>query len=933
MRMNQRKKKCLLVIICFLTVLSTIGQNKYFNKLERKKVVSDNSIVWSQVSPGNAGYANLLRFHPTLPKVVALCPDMWNAYQSDSNGEQWYSITDADGDGSFNHLRDLYYSQTNENFGLAIANSHLWRTDDLGKTWEVVKDCPWYKIDVNGFDKESWKKKIGSLAIDYNNEKTWYVGGGTNVRGQNWMSCYQNMTAAKPHGKKGANEGKLWKTTNAGRSWTIINNGIPSEAMVGRIIINPNNSKQVFASTNYGLYRSNNGGKKWVHISKGKLDNDIIMDMDFYYNPKTHEFILYLIDQVQYEPAGKTTKATGGIFYSRNEGQTWENISDDLKLDINQLTGGVPKNYYKYIAKWFGIPVGKARQLYPELPKDAVQNFNMISADPSRLGAVYTGFADPQTGYSIMPGRLWTTNNFGKKWINTARLYQDAWEKDKTYWESKGNPTHENMIVGHHSPHMRFGNDYALRSMRALDVGVDGSVMIISDHSTMLSTDHGESWQQMDEEYTPSGAIVGRGNSNLPGLTILQDKRNETTLLGSGEHRVWIPTDDSPDDRIAIKYIESAPATMSNMVLDPIDPNIVYGTSNRQEGKQYMYKSVDRGFHWEKHGVATPATNKWKDDFFTNGLLIDPTDNKYMYFGITKIVDPKKGEQGGFFFSEDNGKTFQRRNNGLPSPSRINDVKFDSRDTSNKSLFIAAQKNIHSYHLPLSEGGLYHSTNRGESWKRIKTPSSVEGVQFIEIDHTNRLYITTGYRGGGSGVWYTDDFGDHWQQIFKFPGTECIEVSPFDNNLIAVTVRYAKLNFGVYLSRDRGKTWKKSNKNIGIPHQIEDIKFDLHDPSQMWMATLGCGYYKGIIENGDEIAVVQTKPSVANIGRNSTFQLRVNVLKEGFKDQEILWKSENSSIAKVDKKGKVTALKKGTVKIWATTTDSRYSDYTQITVE
>ena len=181
----------------------------------------------------------------------------------------------------------------------------------------------------------------------------------------------------------------------------------------------------------------------------------------------------------------------------------------------------------------------------------------MIAVDPSREDALYIGFADPQVGNSIMPGRVWTTSNNGQKWINTARLYGNIWANDKAYWIERGNPYNENMVVGHSSNHMQSGNNYALRSTRGIACGVDGSVIMISDHSTMLSKDHGKTWHQMDEDTTPSGAIVGHGNSNLPGLTIAQDKRTASTLLGSGEHYLWIPANDSPDERVALKFIRN----------------------------------------------------------------------------------------------------------------------------------------------------------------------------------------------------------------------------------------------------------------------------------------------------------------------------------------------------------------------------------------
>ncbi|MDV7185906.1 Ig-like domain-containing protein [Lutibacter sp. TH_r2] len=925
-------RKHLILLITILTV-SVNGQNKLFNQLANKRVASGNTINWKQVGPGNAGFANLLRYHPTIPGKVALCPDMWNVYQSENNGKDWYGVTDFDGDASFYHLRDLEYSISNPEFALAIASSELWSSKNGGKNWQLVKNCPWYKPEIDGSDKDGWRKKVAALNIDPTNENIWFVAGGENVRGQDWLSSYKDVTSANPRGKKAQFEGEIWRTKNAGKSWKLVNIGLNPKAQIGRIIVNPKNSKQVFVASNYGVYRSDNGGNSWEQITKGQLDNNIIMDMDYYYNSESGKFILYLIDQVHYIPNDKTTKCSGGIYISSNEGKTWQKINGDLGLDINRLTGGVPKNYYNYISKWLGVPVWKAKSMYPQLPTKALQYFNMLSTDPSREGALYIGFSDPQIGNSIMPGRVWTTSNNGKKWINTARLYEETWAKDKDYWAERGNPYHQNMKVGHSSPHMRFGKDYALRSTRGLDVGVDGSVMMISDHSTMLSTDHGKTWQQMDEDYTPSGAIIGHGNSNLPGLIIKQDKRFETTLLGSGEHELWIPANDSPDDRIALKYIGSTQPTVSNLVFDPYNAKIVYATSNRQENKQNIFRSTDGGLNWENYGVATPATNKWLDDFYTNGLIIDPINNENLYFGISIIENRSKAKMGGFYYSDDYGKTFSTRNYGLPLPLRVNDVKFDPRDKRMESLFIAAEKHTINYHGPIAEGGMYYSSNRGLLWEKVNLPPSIKGVNFISFDHTNRMYITTGFRQGGSGVWYSDDFGEKWHQIFKYPGAQCIDISPYDNNLLVVTVEHMSKNPGVYISRDRGETWEKNNENITIPHKIEDVKFDIHNPGEMWIATLGCGFYKGKIKYGDKIQVVDISKNTVELNKGEKIQLTASIINSNFSDEKLIWKSENPAIVKVSTNGELTAVSNGLTKVWVTTKNGRFADFSVVTVK
>ena len=918
-----------------VVILSGLGvqaedMDAFWSRITSERVESEKTIVWEQVGPGNAGFANLLRYHPTLPGWVSTCPDMWNAYQSEDNGLSWNGITDYDGDATFFHLHDLYYSPKDPEQALAITGARLFHSVDTGRTWQVVKNCPWYVADSEGDDKEGWKKKISGLGIDPNDSKVWYVGGGMFVRGQEWKSCYQTVSLASPHGKEDGKMGQMWRSDNAGSSWTSITSGLNAKAQIGRIIVNPENSNQVFAATNYGLYRSENKGGSWTQITNGKLESDIIMDMDFYYNAESKKFILYVIDQVQYLADGQTTKNQGGIFSSEDNGDTWTKMNGNLGLDINSLSGNTPNNYYKFIAVWFGKTEAEVKSLYPNLPTEAVQFFNMISADPSREGAVYTGFADPQTANSIVPGRLWVTDNNGEKWTNTARLYEDVWEQDGRYWVGRGNPITENMVVGHSSPHMQSGNDYALRSMRALDVGVDGSVMIISDHSTMLSTDHGVSWHQVDEDYTDEGNIIGRGNSNLPALDIAQDKRLDHMVLGSGEHRVWIPTNDSPDERQAMKYIADAQETVISIAFDPYDATKVYGTSSRQANKQYIFNSTNEGFNWSQWGVATPATNKWLDDFYTNALTINPIDNKYMYHGITRIVDETKSSLGGFYRSTDNGKTFVQSNSGLPSPIRVSDILLDPRDNTRQSLFIAAQNYEFTYEPPQADGGLFFSSDNGSTWSSVDLPAAVKGVNELMLDYSNRMYITTGYRGGGAGVWYSDDFGTNWTQIFKGQGTTCIDVSPFDRNFLVVSMDYMERNPGVYVSRDRGATWHKSNTGIVTPHKIENVEFSIYEPNEIWIADLGSGFFKGRIEGDAPIQVVNIEQNSMEAKPSETKQLNAAIVDATYADSKIEWKSENPAIVEVDANGKLTYKSYGNTKVWAMTEDGRYTDYAVI---
>lgn len=84
------------------------------------------------------------------------------------------------------------------------------------------------------------------------------------------------------------------------------------------------------------------------------------------------------------------------------------------------------------------------------------------------------------------------------------------------------------------------------------------------------------------------------------------------------------------------------------------------------------------------------------------------------------------------------------------------------------------------------------------------------------------------------------------------------------------------------------------------------------------------------ISNGAKIKILaENDKKVLDIGE--TLKLSVEFLE--MSDQNVNWESIDSSIATVDKAGKVTALKEGTVKIKVYTEDKNFSDEYEITVK
>ncbi|WP_347840744.1 Ig-like domain-containing protein [uncultured Draconibacterium sp.] len=909
---------------------------EYMYKVKNERMESDSLITWKQFGPGNSGFVNFLRYHPTLPDVCITSPDMGNTYQTNDNGKSWYTIKDIDGDGSFYRLYDAFYSTKTAAFGIAIESSRLWTTSDTGRHWQNIKHCPWYDNDAEGNDTRSWYRKVSAVAIDPANDDTWYVGAGNFCRGQQqlWGST-KDANAENPRGVDSNNMGRIWKTSDAGETWTELTSGIDTKAQFSRIIVHPENSNMVFAGSNYGLYKSVDGGQNWTNIGEGKLDNNTIINMDYYYNAGTGKFVLYVADQVRYYPNGSSTRCDGGIFKSENNGNTWQNINGNIYLDINRLTGGVPYNYYLYIARWFGITVAEAQQQYPVKPVKALQYFNSINVDPSQENTLYLGFYDAQVQQSIIPGRLWKTTDGGQSWINMARDYATVWEADQSYWQERNNPVSDNVVTGHKPTNQQWGVNYPLRSLRYAAVNSRGDVMILYAHNTLLSTDGGATFKQVDETYTGNGNIMGTGNSNLPGQCLWQDKRLGEGVLycGSGEHNLWRTTNDGSNGNQAAKFIEGTQESVFAVTTHPWDENTVYTTSMRQKDLDRIFKSTDGGENWVDWGKATEA-EEWMR---TNHLRIDPVNPDNMYFAVTEVAGsgggsgtdgPDKDKEGGFHKSSNAGLSFAPSNAGMPAKVWVRDIEFDPRDDTRASLFVAAPWSQETG----THGGLFHSTNRGQSWTEIPVADNLEGINNVCFDHTGRLYVTAGRRaanGDNGGVFYSDDYGITWTQIFEAPFMDNFDVSPFDHNLLVLSQGTLAKNPGIFVSRDRGLTWSKNNRTMGQPNVITQVEFDLHDETTLWLSVMGSGFYRGDFPQGTISRKIRVSPGTAKIKVAATLQLELTLNETA---GNVIYKSANESIATVTQDGLVTGQKEGAVKIWVTSDDGRYSDFVYLVV-
>ncbi len=858
-----------LVLFTNKALLSQTPKKTFFRQLKTKQIVSDQKIEWNNFGPGISGYCEEFWCHPTDSNVMFMGPDMHVSYGTWDNGKSWQTIKDSDGDGQgMERVLDICFSKKNPDFGVAIERKGLvFTTNNKGRDWELVHT-------IKRKDKGHRYNAHTKIAIHPDNDDIWLIGAG-----DFWNVKYNHRSQENIRGIKNkiASYGYILKTEDKGKTWSKIATDISSDLDVARIIYNPNDPNIIIIATNFGVYRSTNGGQNWSPSNTG-LPNNLPRDLTSFYNDKTKEFTLFLVEQTVYEPNGDSINTKGGVYKSIDGGVNWVNITGDLSLDFTKIKDWQHRNnYHKAISHWLGQ---NSKKLYPKLPEHTFPIFNRIVVNPINQEEIYL-VANQRHDRSFGPGDAWTTKDGGKTWEICARagLY---WlnEGDKEYWQTKGYDRSANVSFAHlqstiNSRHeTRNGN-------RLLSINSKGEAFIGVNQQIQKTANGGKTWEQIDDYETApqSGVWIGRGASDLPGrYMLLETGIKDRYLFCSGEHGLWQSADlGNWEDKtaIALKQIEGqsldsktyhSAHSISTVAVHPNNPDIIYILPWRQEHMGKVRRSMDGGKTWEN--IATIFTRKPGRQYpenpvaYQNSLTFDKKNPKTMYFCATRTAVQEvhgsipedafsKGKYG-VYKSTDMGFTWKEMNRGLPDGCSVRRLTVDPKNSN----IIYASLNLKR---DGPNGGLYKSMNGARSWKKVTTlPTEIKSVNNLFIDrNSGYLYASCGsnnsdYESGG--VWVSKNKGNTWSSFFKAPYVWQTEVSPVNSNIITVNVPLPKgknktgfKNPGLYLTQDGGKSWSKINKGIGQPNKMTDFKPDPYNEKILWSAGWGSGWFKTTI--------------------------------------------------------------------------------------
>lgn len=576
------------------------------------------------------------------------------------------------------------------------ASAGLWKSESGGRGANA-----WTNIKLN-FPVLA----VSSIAIDPNDPDIIYIGTGESYSFENTDGGKHNRLMRGFWGigiLKSIDGGITWK-----ESFNSSNN--PFQCF-WKIIVNPNNSKIIYASGTHGVFKSVNSGLSWQKVLDKKMAMDLVM------HPNIPEILIAGV--------GGLGADDYGIFMSQNAGNNWNKITDGenpngkgrIMLNMNK---NFPQKVFALMSDSFKTKnLVRTNNLFSSFAIGSITNIS------SYQGWYAHGIISNSDGKELMIGgvdlfldKSGNYNNFDRYHMGEIGLHADfhdiianPMDESKLYFATDGGVyrsddfgrTFYNCNQGLNTTQF-----YAGSFTKEGELGIGG----LQDNRSAIfnGTDN---WELTHYGDGVSSAI----NYSNPNISFCC---SQNLILSKAEDRTFSWKTILQDETACF---------VTPFKMSPSNENYLYTASN------ILYRSTDNGLQFKK--ISNPP-----DSAFINSIEISPLDPEFIL--ISTI--PGSSLRPRLYKSIDGGKTLTNITSNLPDRI-ISDISI---------------VNNNEYNICLTGFGTYHvysTKNGGISWTQIdrKLPDIPLHTIWTSPFHPNLIFV-----GSDLGLYYTNDSGKNW---------------------------------------------------------------------------------------------------------------------------------------------------------------------------
>lgn len=747
--------------------LTTFGSSVWHGEPNIESVFESkqNTDTWSFVGAGGGG----AMFHPSVSPhnrdLVFVSCDMTGSYVTENGGESWRRFNLRGG-------VDFYTFDPGDAKVIYANAGALFRSDDTGKTWNVIYPDP---SEITGViskgdhaeevivTRDRLGRKVLALAVNPSNSRELYaaisVDGEVALyfsdnRGQSWSKQHVLKDGAKKIFIAQGNiyvVGKNSVAVREGQNWhvnkgpagvtqlTAVSGGYDRGsktlfiyAMSGKGYFNPDGDVS-------GIHVTSDGGRTWQNVQDGLLKYQIagaeLPEFRAIATSENHPETIY----VSYNSL-QTHKDTVciGVAKSADYGKTWTLCWRDRLSNQKQIPS--PNVNDGWINDRFGPTWG--------------ENPFSLAVDPN----------DPDKCYGTDFGRTIKTSDGGERW---EQVYTN---KSGNAWSSRGLEvtTSYQLAFDPHDPQHCF--------IATTDVGL------------MESNDGGKSWSSA----TNDNGIPRKWQNSTYWIVIDPKVKNKIWAAMSGTHdlprpKMWrkkgisdfkggIVTSD--DGGKSWKTISSdiGESAVTHILLDSASSpssRVLYACAF---GKG-VFKTIDGGKTWQPKNKGLPR------EPFAWRMERRHTDGTLFLVAARRSDDGSIGNEndGAVYRSTDGAETWTK----VTLPEGTNGpmcVKVDPKNP-NTLLLSAWGRKVNDPFASDSGGGIFRSGDDGRTWTHV-LPND-QHIHDITYDPGINVFYACGFN---SSAYRSEDSGKSWQRIrgYNFKWGKRVEPDPRDAGKIFV---------------------------------------------------------------------------------------------------------------------------------------------------
>ena len=681
-------RSCLFFFLILLAGLTTVlADGNVFTDVSKLS-------VWSVVGP-SGGDVRVVTIDPADKNRLYISTLDGQVHISQDAGKSWKLLVNLNKpqlvlDQLFVDSRDSKVIYTSGHRG-QIAGG-FFKTIDGGATWKESKDLR--------------EQAIHAMTQSKANPNVLFVGTKNGMwvsldSGDNWSRLESpsspidiNSMAVDPKDNSTIYAGTTWrpyKSTNAGKSWRLIKNGLIDDSDVFAITIDPRKSDHLIASACSGIYESFNAGEKWAKIqgipSQSRRTRDI----------------------VQHPSIAGTVYAgtTEGFWMSTNGGKTWI-LTTPRNLEINSIAVHPDEPNRVFIGtNNYGVMVSTdgGRNFVPTNDNFTSRFTYTVTPDLTEKDRLYATTQNTSTSggfffWSSDGGASWTqAKSLDINRVSPFAVLQDRVDQNKIYLGTN------------------------LGVFQSLDRGTNWTLLTLPKPAPIKKAPVKKAPVKKGAKTavkpmpTPKPVVDEKGQELIPAIAekvkVLAYTEDEKNGIFAGTDNGLYRSYDVNKGWEKISFGEGINANVFAIYTTPTIPGTIWvGTASSG-----VIVSNDDGETWSKvSGIP--------ENIPISSIAVDPKRPNYIYVGSIQT----------FYVSRDGGRSWVRRGGNLPL-GNYTSILIDPKNTD--QMFVSSALE--------NDGGVFYSTDAGMNWKRVdskemKIPSRRVWMMAFDPADSNRIF-------------------------------------------------------------------------------------------------------------------------------------------------------------------------------------------------